>query len=123
MQALVSRQNAAVLAVLFASGCASKPAKLKEEVSLWLAESPRAIAIKVEPQLPSPSIGTRDHQGGKRVAKGAAAGAGGALYGAGVTVYGGCAVGGPIGCALGIALAPIGAVGRGSGWGGWRGRR
>jgi len=110
MQALVSRQNAAVLAVLFAAGCATKPPTQKEEVSVWLAESPRAIAIKVEPQLPSPSIGTRDHQGGKRVAKGAAAGAGGALYGAGVTVYGGCAVGGPIGCALGIALAPIGAV-------------
>jgi hypothetical protein len=110
MQALVSRQNAAVLALLFAAGCATKPPTQKEEVSVWLSESPRAIAIKVEPQLPSPSIGTRDHQGGKRVAKGAAAGAGGALYGAGVSVYGGCAVGGPIGCAVGIALAPIGAV-------------
>jgi len=78
MQALVSRQSAAVLALLFAAGCATKPPTQKEEVSVWLSESPRAIAIKVEPQLPSPSIGTRDHQGGKRVAKGAAAGAGGA---------------------------------------------
>src|SRR5205814_7403814 len=66
MRALLSRQNAAVLAVLFVVGCATKPASVKEEVSVWLSESPRAIAINVERELPSASIRTRDYRAGER---------------------------------------------------------
>ena len=114
MQALVSRQSAAVLAVLLAAGCATKPPTPEEEVSVWLSESPRAIAINVDRELPSASVRTRDHRAGERVRQGA----GTALVGAGASVFVGC-VGGLattflviITCPVGIVAAPIvGAVG------------
>jgi len=114
MRALLSRQNAAVLAVLFVVGCATKPPSVKEEVSVWLSESPRAIAINVERELPSASIRTRDYRAGERVGKGAITG----VAGAGLTIGYGCVGGLATGllwfitCPVGIVAAPIvGAVG------------
>jgi hypothetical protein len=88
------------------SGCATKPPTAKEEVSVWLAESPRVIAVETQPKLPEPRVHTRDHQGEKRAGQAAAGG----LKGAGYTIYAGCRAIPLIGCIVGLYLAPVGAA-------------
>lgn len=114
MRALILKHYAAVLAALFIAGCATKPAlppTPKEELSVWLSESPRAIAIKVDQELPSATIQTHDSQSGRRMARGAGGGAVGAV----ATIGAGCLAGlavfpplMPIGCTVGLIAAPIG---------------
>src|SRR2546427_7035794 len=90
MRALILKHYAAVLAALFIAGCATKPAlppTPKEELSVWLSESPRAIAIKVDQELPSATIQTHDSQSGRRIARGGGGGAVGAVAHDGASLF------------------------------------
>lgn len=101
------RPSWALLTVLLAGGCAApKPPTPQEQVAAWLSDSPRTIAVSVDPKLPQASLVSRDHHTGARVGYGVLGAAEGAL----VTIGGGCRVGGPLGCLAGAFLAPIGAV-------------
>lgn len=95
---------AALFATLvFASGCVTKPPTQEERAAVWLAESPRHLTVHVNRELPPPDLRSRDHKVGERVGKGAAAGVGMTAYGIG----GFCVSGGPFGCVIGVALAPV----------------
>jgi len=83
-------------------GCATKPPTAQEQVAVWLAESPRTITVRVQPELPQPSVHTRDHQAGKRVGNAAGAAVVGLLKS--------CFAIPIIGCVAGLALAPVLAV-------------
>ena len=93
------------LALVAAGGCATRPPTAQEQAARWLSDSPRSIAIRVEPELPAPAVVTYDHKVGRRVLHGAGGAGVGALYAVGA----GCTLG-PLGCLLGVIVAPVGAV-------------
>ena len=95
----------ALTAVALLCGCATKPPTAREEVAVWLAEGPRAIAIGVDRELPQFVNHTRDHHAWIRIGLGAVR----ALQGAYSTVGRGC-LGGVVGCVVGAILSPVGAV-------------
>ena len=95
---------AALLAALvFASGCVTRPPTAEEQTAVWLSESPRHLTLHVNRELPPPDLRSRDHKVGERVGKGAVTGAGMTAYGIGEF----CVGGGPIGCVVGVVLAPV----------------
>jgi hypothetical protein len=98
----------ALLLALSATACATSVERpsAKEEAAVWLSESPRSISVEVDPQLPSVTLRTRDHHVGQRIGSGVGHAAIGGVY----TVAGGCMAGGPIGCVVGVILAPVGMV-------------
>src|SRR6185295_3311978 len=102
------RTAGAVIALFAVSACTTvieqKPTP-REEVEVWLSESPRSIAVEVDRTLPSVTLRSRDTHPVQRVGKGV----GGAAYGGVYTVAAGCR-GGPIGCVIGVVLAPVGMV-------------
>jgi hypothetical protein len=103
----IFKVSATVVAMLFAGGCAGpKRLTAQEHIAVWLSESPRTIAVSVNPQVPEAVLVSRDHHAGERVAQGALGVAQGGL----MTIAGGCQVGGPIGCVVGVVLAPVGMV-------------
>jgi hypothetical protein len=105
---MTTYRNICFLVVLAAmvGGCANKPPTPEEEVKAWLAEAPRDLAVHVSPDVPAASLRVHDSRPAERLGKGAAGAGMGALY----TVAGGCRAAGPIGCAVGVVFAPVGAV-------------
>jgi hypothetical protein len=99
------RSTAPLFVCALLAACASQPPSSKDIGEVWLAEAPRTIQVRAEP-MPSAQVRSHDFRGGARVG-GAIAGAGvGALY----TIGGLCVAGGPIGCLVGLYLAPVGAA-------------
>ena len=94
-------------ALLVAAGCATPPSTPEERAAAWLAESPRTLALQVEPDIPAPRIRYADRPiDGRRGS--AAEAAGGAAVG---SIAGGCAIFPPFGCVLGLVAAPFVATG------------
>jgi hypothetical protein len=99
------RSTAPLSVCVLLAACASAPPSAKDLGEVWLAEAPRTIQVRAEP-MPQAQVRSHDFRGGSRVG-GAVAGAGvGALY----TIGGLCVAGGPLGCFVGLYLAPVGAA-------------
>src|SRR5438105_9178523 len=101
--------SVAALLVLACVGCATKPLPLptaREELEVWLSEAPRTIAVRMDQDVPTAVVRSRDYHTGERVGGALGGAVGGGLY----TVAAGCLGGGPLGCIFGVVLAPVGMV-------------
>lgn len=99
------RSTASLSFCVLLAACASPPPSSKDLAEVWLAEAPRTIQVRAEP-MPQARVRSHDFRGGARVGGAIGGAAAGALY----TIGGLCLAGGPIGCFVGLYLAPVGAA-------------
>jgi hypothetical protein len=105
--AFIFRVSAAAMTMFLAWGCAApKPLTAQEQIAVWLSESPRTIAVSVDPVLPEASLVSRNHHGGERVGRGVAAAGTGAV----ASILVGCVSIPLFGCFFGVVAAPVVAV-------------